>query len=180
MKNEMENSKRSDKAERRPVMKKAVAYTSDIVLGKTGEVVTRAYQKELIASHAAENNMEVVAWFEDETYNEDVMSRPGIRAMMAYAGEYDTVVTERVWAFSRSMSKMEEVFKEMDRRGVTYVNATTMWDCTSQKCRRRFNPALPAVKPVQVVTREEATPVKVRKPARMNFVPFMKGSAYSK
>lgn len=156
-------------------MKRAIAYTSDIILGRTGEVIKRSYQKDLIVKHAAEKGIEVVAWFEDEMYNEDIMNRPGVKALLAYNEPYDMVLTERVWAFSRAMGTLETFFKELDRRGVTFECATTMWDCTSQKCRRRFNPSLPAVKPEPaMVVREDAVPVQVRKPAAINFGSMLK------
>jgi DNA invertase Pin-like site-specific DNA recombinase len=154
--------------------KKAIAYTSDIVLGRTGEVITRSYQKDLIAKHAAQNGIEIVAWFEDEMYNEDIMSRPGLKAMLACSDAYDMVLTERVWALSRAMATLETFFGELDRRGVTHESATTMWDCTSQKCRRRFNPSLPAVKAEpKPVVREEAFTVRIRKPAQIRFMPML-------
>ncbi|MFA6032263.1 MAG: recombinase family protein [Myxococcota bacterium] len=154
-------------------MKKAIAYTSDIVLGSTGEVIKREYQKELIKKHAAENNIEVVAWFEDAMYNEDVMSRSGIQAMLAHNEPYDMVITERVWSLSRSMNTLEGFFKELDRRGVTFECSTTMWDCTSQKTRRRFNPALPAVKAVPVATHEQVVAVRIKKPAHFHVLPYV-------
>ena len=158
--------------------KKAVAYTSDIVLGRTGEVVKRSYQSELIKKYAAENNVEIVAWFEDAMYNEDVLSRPGVQAMLSYNEPYDMVLTERVWALSRAMGMLESFFKELDRRGVTFEAATTMWDCVSQKARRRFNPALPAPKPERdMVARVEANGLHAGKPARVYFGCLVKRQA---
>jgi DNA invertase Pin-like site-specific DNA recombinase len=157
-------------------MKKAIAYVSDIVLGRTGEIITRAYQRTLIQKHADENGIEITAWFEDEMYNEEIMSRPGVKALLGYSEPYDMVLTERVWALSRISGVLEPFFAELDRRGKMFETATTMWDCTSQKVRRRFNPALPAVKP-------EAKPfqvvhtVNIRKPAQIRFVPLLNKNA---
>jgi hypothetical protein len=107
-------------------------------------------------------------------YNEDIMSRPGLKALLAHSSSYDMVLTERVWALSRAMGTLETFFTELDRRGVTFDCATTMWDCTSQKCRRRFNPSLPAVKAEpKPVVREEAFTVRIRKPAQIRFMPML-------
>ena len=158
-------------------MKKAIAYTSDIILGRTGEVIKRSYQQELVKQYAADNDVEIVAWFEDSMYNEDVLMRPGIQAMLACDKPYDMVICERVWTLSRSMTVLEAFFKELDRRGVTFESATTMWDCVSQKCRRRFNPSLAQLQPERpVVTREEAGDVRVARPARMHFANLAKHS----
>ena len=56
-------------------MKKAIAYVSDIILGRTGEVIKRSCQVELIAQYAADNDIDIIGWFEDEMYNEDLLAR---------------------------------------------------------------------------------------------------------
>ena len=158
-------------------MKKAVAYVSDIILGRTGEVIKRAYQKELIRRHAEDAGIEVVAWFEDEMYNEDVLMRPGIQALLAYDGPYDVVLCERVWALSRSMAVLEVFFKELDRRGLNFECSTTMWDCTSQKVRRRFSPSLAELRPDgRLVARTTDVDARVARPARVNFLNLTKHS----
>src|SRR5512147_2711610 len=100
--------------------KKAIAYTSDIILGRTGEVIGRSYQADLIRKYASENDIEILAWFEDEAYNEDVLSRPGIRALLAFGRTYDIVLCERVWALSRSSLVLEPFFEELDDRRVKF------------------------------------------------------------
>ena len=154
-------------------MKRAIAYTSDIILGRTGEIIKRSYQSELILKHAAENGLEIVAWFEDEMYNEDVLTRPGIQSMLSCKEPYDLILCERVWAFSRSMTMLEPLFRELERRGVKLESATTLWDCVSQKCRRRFDPLLPQVHPAgPVIVREKA--FHVHRPAHMHFTKLVK------
>jgi len=151
-------------------MKKAIAYTSDIILGRTGEVISRSCQAELIKQYAVDNGIEIVGWLEDEMYNEDVLMRPGIQALLAFDKPYDLVLCERVWALSRSMAVLEPFFKELDRRKVGFESATTMWDCVSQRCRRRFSPTLrdvPASPPA--VTRVERKRVHVLRPDRLRF-----------
>jgi hypothetical protein len=153
-------------------MKKAIGYTSDIILGRTGEVISRKCQAELISQYAVENGIEIVAWMEDEMYNEDVLMRPGIQELLAFDQPYDMVLCERVWALSRSMAVLEPFFKELDRRKVGFESATTMWDCVSQRCRRRFSPTLkelaPAL-PAPVVARSEVHRIHVSRPNRLRF-----------
>ena len=152
-------------------MKKAIAYTSDIILGRTGEVIRRSCQAELIKQYAVDNGIEIVGWLEDEMYNEDVLMRPGIQALLAFDKPYDLVLCERVWALSRSMAVLEPFFKELDRRKVGFESATTMWDCVSQRCRRRFSPMLrdaPVSAPA-VTTRVERKRVHVLRPGRLRF-----------
>ncbi len=151
-------------------MKKAIAYVSDIILGRTGEIIKRNWQAEQIKRHAAENGIEIVGWFEDEIYDEDVLMRPGIQALLAFGKPYELLLCERVWALSRSMSVLERFFRELDRRGVKLEATTTMWDCVSQKVRHRFHPSrsgLRVSKPVFV--RDEKVKVHVARPARLHF-----------
>ena len=151
-------------------MKKALAYVSDIILGRTGEVIKRSGQVELIAQYASDNGIDIIGWFEDEMYVEDVLMRPGIRALLAYDKPYDVVLCERVWALSRAMASLEPFFQELDRRGVSFEAATTMWDCVSQKCRHRFSPPRAQVQPKQVVeAREAGMRAHVTRPAHLHF-----------
>lgn len=157
-------------------MKKAIAYVSDIILGRTGEVIKRSCQVELIAQYAGDNDIEIIGWFEDEMYNEDVLMRPGIQALLGYDKPYDMVLCERVWTLSRSMVVLEPFFKELDRRGVRFEAATTMWDCVSQKCRHRFaGPARSMPQPDRpVVMREESVEIRVKRPAHLHFAGLVK------
>ena len=156
-------------------MKKAIAYVSDIILGRTGEVIKRSCQVELIAQYASDNEIDIIGWFEDEMYSEDVLKRPGIQALLSYDKPYDVVLCERVWALSRSMALLEPFFRELDRRGVSFEAATTMWDCVSQKCRHRFSPsrAMPqTARPV--VAREEDVKPRVARPEHLHFEHLVK------
>ena len=119
-------------------MRKGIAYVSDIILGRTGEVIKRSCQVELIVQYATDNDIDIIGWFEDEMYNEDVLARPGIQALLACDKPCETVICERVWALSRSMAVLEPFFKELDRRGLKLECATAMWDCVSQKCLTGF------------------------------------------
>jgi DNA invertase Pin-like site-specific DNA recombinase len=159
-------------------MKKAIAYVSDIILGRTGEVIKRSCQVELIAQYASDKDTEIIGWFEDEVYNEEVFGRPGIRALLSYDKPYDLLICERVWALSRSMAILEPFFKELDRRGVRLECATTMWDCVSQQCRRRFRGSAralsPKATPVPAPARKEADRASVARPTRLRFAHLIK------
>ena len=151
--------------------RKAIAYTSDIILGRTGEIIKRSSQAELIKKYAVENDIEIVGWFEDEMYNEDVLMRSGIQGLLAFDQSCDMVLCERVWAFSRSMAILEPFFKELERRRLGFEAATTMWDCVSQRCRRRFSPTLIEFRPaLPVVEGDKARKIRVARPARLKFV----------
>ena len=160
--------------------KKAIAYVSDIVLGSTGEVIGRDAQKAAIKRHAEDGGYEIVAWYEDDVYAEDVITRPGVQRLLACEEPYDAVLVERVWTFSRHWAVVEPFFKEMQRRGHKVESACTLWDCLSQRSRHYFRdgkraPALQPV-PVAVVAAERA---RVAEPARLNFVPLRRRLAHA-
>ena len=150
--------------------KKAIAYVSDVIIGRTGEVISRDFQKEGIRLYAADKGIEVVGWFEDSAYKEDVMVRPGIMAMLQYEGQYDMVLVERVWCFARKLSALEGIFRAFDRKKVKLQAATVLWDCVSQQVRRRFEPNLGRPHMAgPIVVRGQKEEVSVRKPEKVRF-----------
>jgi hypothetical protein len=156
-------------------MKRAIAYVSDIILGRTGEVIKRSCQVELIAQYAADKDIDIIGWFEDEMYSEEVLSRTGIRALLAYEKPYDLVLCERVWALSRSMAVLEPFFQELDRRAVRLEAATIMWDCVSQQCRHRFSGSRGKVRPVRAVAPSDENPKRrVARPEHTHFEHLVK------
>ncbi len=153
-------------------MKKAIAYVSDVILGRTGEVIGRDHQKEMINRFAAENGVEIVAWFEDEAYSEDILSRPGVRQLMACDLEHDGILVERVWAFSRSWTLLQPFLADLKEDGQNLQSATQLWDCVSQQTRdfyrgRSLKP-LPASCEVASGARSKKR-AKVAKPATSHF-----------
>ncbi len=114
---------------------RAVAYTSDVILGRTGEVIARAAQREAITCYAAENGIEISGWFEDEAYQADVLGRPGIDRLLACVRPGDTVLVERVWSLSRRWPLLEPFLLELQRRGARLESARLLWDCISQRAR---------------------------------------------
>ena len=149
-------------------MKKAMAYSSDVIQMRSGEVISRAAQKEAIKKYAAENGIEVVGWFEDEAYEENVLSRPGVQKMVAALNGCDTVLVERVWSFSRNVHALEKVYAELEKNGARVEAATELWDIASQKCRHRFSGKAPAAPAVSA----RPAAAKVHKPATVGFGAF--------
>jgi hypothetical protein len=151
-------------------MTRAIAYVCDLTLGHSGETLNRSRQIEIISRFASEHQIEIVAWFEDEACTDQVLLRPGIQALLACDKPYALVICERVWVLSRSMHALEPFLTELDRRGVGFDCATSMWDLASQQCRRRSKnlPLIPAVlqRPAKV---EPVSRVRVAKPVRLNF-----------
>ncbi len=155
--------------------RKAIAYTSDIILGRTGETIKRSAQQELIRQHAAENDIEIVAWFEDDTYDEEVMRRPGVQRMLAHEGKYDVLLVERVWCFSRSWKKLWELIDALRKKNVELEATSWLFDCVSVLARHHNHKEVrgcltrtveePAAKPASADLKE----VRIRRPARLNF-----------
>lgn len=161
--------------------KKAIAYVSDIILGRTGEVISKAYQKQEIENYAKEKGIEIIKWFEDDIYNEDVISRPAVQDILSFDQEYDVILVERIWAFSRKWQTLMSLFAELDRRGVKIECATLMWDCVSQMARRRYSDiACKNIKPRELVTRDEVQTVKIRKPEKLYFTNLITKEAGNK
>jgi len=161
--------------------KKAIAYVSDIILGRTGEIISKAYQRQEIENYANEKGIEIVKWFEDDIYNEDILSRPAVQDILAFDGEYDIILVERIWTFSRRWQTLSSLFAELDRRGAKVECATMMWDCVSQMVRRRYtDSSCKGIKPRDLVTRDEVPPVKIRKPEKIHFANLITKEAENK
>jgi len=152
-------------------MKKAVAYSSDVIMMRSGEVISRAAQKEAIKQYAAENGIEIAAWYEDEAYEENPLRRPGAQKMLAALNGCETVLVERVWSLSRNVQTLEKLYAELDKHGVRMEAATTLWDIASQKCRHHFSGKVTAARAASPAASRPA-PRKVRKPETVGFGVF--------
>lgn len=153
---------------------KAIGYVSDIVLGQSGEVIGREEQKERLRRHARENDVELLEIFEDDIYDEDVMTRPGVQRLLAFEGAYDLVLVERIWSLSRSWQDLVGFLKEIQRRGRKVEAAACLWDCVSQQARHYFRPGYrPLRGPICGTPAHDAQVAAVRRPERLNFV-FLK------
>ncbi|HOX46811.1 MAG TPA: recombinase family protein [Myxococcota bacterium] len=157
-------------------MKKAIAYVSDVILGRTGEVISRQSQREALQKHAAENGIEIVAWFEDEIYSENVLTRPGVQAMLADPRGCDLVLVERVWSLTRNLKTLEQVVEILSGRGLRLEASATLWDCASQHCRRlaKGGAKQPVKAPVVVA---ETARARMDRPAKLNFLHLVRKHA---
>ncbi len=153
-------------------MKKATAYVSDVILGTTGEVISCADQKKKIAAYAAENGIEITAWYEDGIYAESLFDRPGLKALLADASGATSVLVERVWCFSRNWKELRDVMARFEQKGARLESATTLWDCVSQMARHHYTTGglMPREgRAVEVI--ETATEgARVRRPAHLHFL----------
>lgn len=118
--------------------RKVIAYVCDIPIPSTDEVISKADQKARIMKYAQKENIEVLAIFEDEKYTEDFMTRPGVKAALECKDQYDQVLVERVWCFTRSRKELDALLENLDAKGAQ-LNATSyLWDCVSQQVRHRY------------------------------------------
>lgn len=151
---------------------KAIAYVSDIILGRTGEVISREAQKELIRQYAQESDIEIVAWFEDEIYQENILARPGIMKLLASTESCDTVLVERVWSLSRKSEDLRGFLKALDAKGKKLQSTSILWDCVSQMARWYYRRKDVGPRACQIVKAEETASEakKVARPQRLAFL----------
>jgi hypothetical protein len=120
--------------------KKAIAYTVEIVLGNTGLVIEPAFQRQRIERYAKENDITVVAWFEEEGRHEDLFARPKIKELTEYKEPYDLVLVERTWAISRRWREIKALMKVLEDKHAKLEATTKLWDCISQMARAYYRP----------------------------------------
>lgn len=151
--------------------KNALVYVSDIILGRTGEVLTRDEQKKKILAYAAVNGINVLDVFEDDAYNEDILSRPGMKRLLACKLGCDCVLVERVWTLSRNMKTLKTFFAELESRKVKLEASTTLWDCASQMSRHYFAGRKQSGEPMPSPGgAERPDGSRVRRPAELHFL----------
>jgi hypothetical protein len=152
---------------------------SDIILGRSGEVISRESQKALIAQYAKENDVEVVAWFEDEVYAENILARPGIKSLLACELPAEMILVERTWCLSRKWEELSGFLQTAEERGRRVESATMLWDCCSQQARwfyRKTGPKAPA-RACPVLAAAKAPARAVTKPAAFHFVGLKRAPA---
>jgi len=118
--------------------KKAIAYTTDIILGNTGMVIDRASERKRIEEYAKENGITIVAWFEEEVYEENPTARPKLNAALACTEPHELVLVERVWAISRKWKEIQGVIKLFETKNARVESTTTLWDCVSMMARNHY------------------------------------------
>lgn len=146
--------------------RKATAYVAEIMLGRTGEVIGCAAQKESILRYAAENDIEIVAWYEDDVYTEDLFERPGLKAMCEARLGCNCLLVDRIWALSRNWKQIRAFLDKAKCEDVVVQATTTMWDCLSQMARQYYKPPRKVVATPVV---EETAPARVHRPAELTF-----------
>jgi hypothetical protein len=147
-------------------MVRAIAYVNSAVPGPTGFVREHDRQVGCIQQYAAKNKIEIAGWFEDTSQDPDVLSRPGIQAILACEATYDEILCDSPGAIGRSMAVLEPFLQELARMGTRFEAATDSWDCVSQQFRRRIR-GLP-IRP-RVVISGRVRPYRVGKPAHLYF-----------
>lgn len=118
--------------------KKAIAYTTNIVLGNTGLVIERALERKRIEEYAKENGITIVAWFEEEVYEENPMARPKLNEALACTEPHELVLMERVWAISRRWREIRAVMNLFEAKNARVECATRLWDCISMMARHYY------------------------------------------
>lgn len=153
---------------------KALCYLSDIILGQTGTVISRDDQKERIIEHAEKNGIEIIGFYEDEKFDEEVLSRPGVQAMLLDERPYDFILVESVWAFSRNWPILQKLLVVLTLKSIKIETVRTMWDCTSQRSRDYFRGRMLSrtseKSPVAGVFVKERKSAHIKMPAKLNFV----------
>lgn len=83
--------------------------------------------------------------------------------MMSFSEQYDFVLVDRVWVFSREMKVLDEILE----RGIRIECATYLWDCTSQMCRRKLS-SKPFVLQQFNLAQEKCATQKIRETIKSN------------
>lgn len=124
--------------------KKAVGYVCAVPIPGTKGWVSKEEQKARLLSYAAKENVTLVCVYEDEAYTPEVLSRPGVKEMLACSEPFEAVLCERIWAFGRKNKDVEPLLAELDKREVKLAASTYLWDMVSQQVRHRYNEKLAA------------------------------------
>lgn len=147
-------------------MIRAIAYSREYQAAG-GCTTGRSGQLDAIRKYAAAHGIEIVAWFEDEAGGDDLLQRPGIRALLNYSGPYDLLIFEQARVLSGSMAVLEPFLDELDRRNIRYESAVSKWDVVSQQLRRRSRTL--SVLPQPILLPEAGKRYRVAKPVRFHF-----------
>jgi DNA invertase Pin-like site-specific DNA recombinase len=135
---EIGSTSRKKKREDNIMEKTAIAYASDIIQGNTGGIIDRAFQKARIERYAKENHIRIIAWFEDENFNEFMFGRPKIKELITARESHDYLLVERVGALSSKWKEVRAMLRVMGGKNVKVQSTTTLWDCISQMARSHY------------------------------------------
>jgi DNA invertase Pin-like site-specific DNA recombinase len=122
--------------------KRAIGYVCDIPIEGTDLVITKQDQLARMVKYCEKEGVDLVCVFEDDKYTEDFMNRPGVQKLLDCKENCDTVLVERVWCLSRKMKELKPFLAELERKNMTLVASSYLWDCVSQQVRQRYMGAL--------------------------------------
>jgi hypothetical protein len=135
MKMKNETKTKEDKMNKR---KRAIGYVCDIPVADTDLIISRNDQRARMLKYAEKENLELVCVYEDESYTEDFMSRPGVQKILNSTEACEVVLVERVWAFSRKMKELDPLLAKLEAKQLELVSSSYLWDCVSQQVRHRY------------------------------------------
>ena len=118
--------------------KKAIGYVCDVPIPGTNEKISKEDQRLRMIKHAQKEGVELVCIYEDDTYTEDFMNRPGVKKCLGCDDSVDMLLVERVWCFSRKRKDFDLFLEELDKKNVQLVASSYLWDCVSQQIRHRY------------------------------------------
>lgn len=163
--------------------RKTIAYVSDIVLGKTGDVISRKEQRAAIQQYAKDEDIEILAWFEDEVYSMHLGDRPGVRQLLTSELAFDHLLVERVGCLSGRWPELRRFLDQLLARGARMESATLHWDCVSQMARyyprrlgeraRQERLAARATTGQAIVCSQRPGPMSIARPETLSFVPLI-------
>ena len=119
--------------------KRAIGYVCDIPVVGSPLTISKEDQKLRILKHADKENLELVCIYVDAFFTENPLDRPGVNKVFNTSEEFDVVLVERVWALSSKMKDLKPVLTNLDARRIPLVATSHLWDCVSQRVRRRYS-----------------------------------------
>jgi len=123
-------------------VRKAVGYVCEIPIPGTEMVITKETQLAKMKAFAERENIELVTVVEDSAYTPNFIERPGVEKILRSAGNFDAVLVDRVWCFSRKMAELKPFLEQIEAKNAQLVSASYLWDCVSQQVRHRYMGAL--------------------------------------
>lgn len=152
---------------------KAIVYAIEIHCQGTQELVSVDEQLERITQFAKRYNIDIIDTIIDEGNSlDDYRERPGIQTLLNRVNEYDIVLVERAWVFSRSAKNIKPFMDDLQNNGKAIVMATVMWDCVSQVVRRFFKATESEIKGMPIKDKMPLTtkPKSPQKPEKISWI----------
>jgi len=119
--------------------KRAIGYVCEIPVAGSDLIISKRDQRLRILKHVEKENLELLCIYEDDTFTENPLDRPGVNRVLMCKDEYDVVLVERVWALSRKMKGLKPILAKLDAKEVPLMATSYLWDCVSQQVRGRYS-----------------------------------------